>query len=245
MNRRDVLGRRAAVISGLAACLSIPEFAGAQTLPSVVAPPQVAPPATTATVPARPVAPVTTGIDKTKIYYLFFEQAIDINSMRALRRQLAALVEAGVTQIVLVVNSAGGNVLQSLITYSFIRSLPARIDTHAQGFVASAANLLFLAGEERSADRSARFVFHPSQTTLPGLLNEQQIHEQLTEVDTVADMSEQIYHERTTLSAADIQRFSQGEVIYTADQAKQNGIVQTVADLKVPGGQTAKILFMD
>jgi ATP-dependent protease ClpP protease subunit len=188
---------------------------------------------------------VTTGIDKTKIYYLFFEQTIDVNSMRALRRQLAALVEAGVSQIVLVINSTGGNVLQSLITYSFIRSLPARIDTHAQGIVASAANELFLAGEERSADRSARFIFHPGQALIPGLLNEEQIHEQLVQLDSLADMIDQIYHERTTFSEADIQSFERGQVIYTADQAKQNGIIQTIADLKVPGGQTAKILFLD
>ena len=246
MARRDAaeLGRRQAIVTGLglASWLSMPGPARAQTLPPVLAPPQVAPPAA---VPARPAGPVTTGIDRTKTYYLFFEQAIDINSMRALRRQLAALVEAEVSQIVLVINSVGGNVLQSLITYSFIRSLPARINTHAQGFVASAANMLFLAGEERSADRGARFLFHPTQTALAGSLNEQQIQEQLTVFDSVEAMSDRVYHERTSLSDADIQRFSRGEVIYTADQAKEIGILQTVADLKVSGGQSAKILFLD
>ncbi len=241
MSRRHEMGRRTAVLAGVAASLSMPRLGRAQTLPSVVTPP----PVTAPTAPARPSTPVTTGIDKTKIYYLFFEQTIDVNSMRALRRQLAALVEAGVSQIVLVINSTGGNVLQSLITYSFIRSLPARIDTHAQGIVASAANELFLAGEERSADRSARFIFHPGQALIPGLLNEEQIHEQLVQLDSLADMIDQIYHERTTFSEADIQSFERGQVIYTADQAKQNGIIQTIADLKVPGGQTAKILFLD
>ena len=234
--------RRRTAMALLGAGVLMPWMARAQTSPSVVAPPQAVAPAVT---PPRPTVPVTSGIDNTKIYYVFFEQAIDVNSMRVLRRQLAALVEAGVTQVVLVVNSSGGNVMQSLITYSFIRSLPARIDTHTQGLVASAANILFLAGEERSADRGALFLFHPTQTTLPGLLNEQQLHEQLSEVDSVANMTDRIYHDRTSLSDDDIQRFSHGEIIYTAEQAKQNGIIQTVADLKLPGGKTAKILFLD
>jgi ATP-dependent Clp protease protease subunit len=176
---------------------------------------------------------------------VFFDQQIDINSMRGLRRQLAALVEAGVTQIVLVINSGGGQIAPTLLTYSFIRSLPVRIDTHAQGFVASAAVLLFLAGGDRSADQTARFIFHPTQTMIPGLLNEQQIHEQLAEVETVAAMITQIYHDRTSLTDQQLQQFGRSEVIYTPEQAKQDGVIQTIADLKLPAGQTAKILFLD
>ncbi len=60
------------------------------------------------------------------------------------------------------------------------------------------------------------------------------------------EMTSQIYQDRTKLSdAGDRAVRPHGEVIYTADQAAQDGIIQTVADLKVPSGQTAKMLFLE
>jgi ATP-dependent protease ClpP protease subunit len=255
--RPAALTRRGAVLTLIGGAMATPWIARAQGVPPgappVVIPPHITIPPGAPSAPTVPLSapativrpPVTTGIDKTKIYYVFFDQAIDTAAMLKMRRQLATLVEAGVGKIVLVINSGGGQVNPALITYSFIRSLPAQIDTHAQGFVASAANVVFLAGENRSADRGTRFLFHPSQTTLSGQLNEQQVHEQTDQVDTVAAMMRQIYQDRTTLTDAQLQSFDRGQVIFTADQAKQSGIIQTVADLKLPGDQAARILFLD
>ena len=196
--------------------------------------------------PPRPVPPQVPGpIDRTKHYYVFFDQNIDVASMRALRRQLSSLVEAGVPEITIVLSSAGGLLTPMLLTYSFIRALPAKVNTHAQGSVMSAASALFLAGEDRSADRNAWFMFHPAQYPFAGQLNEQQLHEGLEQIDAVGASLTQIYLDRTKMTQADIDRFGHEEAIYTADQAQSLGIVQTVADLKIPGDGKAKILFLD
>lgn len=241
-------GRRSALL--FLASVAVPAVARAQ-VPSPV--PQAMPPAARpgvlpASPSAAPVHPPPTpvaAIDKTKAYYLFFDQVIDVNSMHRLRQQLANLVEAGVSEVTLVMNSAGGQVEPTLTTYSFIRALPAKIKTHAQGFVASAATLLFLAGQERSADSNARFLFHPSQSLVAGIMGEQQIHERLTALDTVADMMAHIYRDRTSLTASEIDRFTHETVIYTAEQAQSCGVVQTVADLRIPGESKAKILLLE
>lgn len=239
-------GRRGALL--FLAGVAVPAAARAQapsSIPQVTLPaalPGVLPASQAA--PARPPTPVA-AIDKTKSYYLFFDQVIDVNSMHKLRQQLANLVEAGVPEITLVMNSAGGQVEPTLTTYSFIRALPAKIKTHGQGFVASAATLLFLAGQERSADCNARFLFHPSQSLVAGVMGEQQIHERLTAFDTVADMMAHVYRDRTSLTASEIDRFTRETVIYTAEQAQSCGVVQTVADLRIPGESKAKILLLD
>jgi ATP-dependent protease ClpP protease subunit len=194
--------------------------------------------------PARPAAPAAGAIDKTKSYYLFFEQTIDAASMKALRKQLVTLVEAGVAEITIVMASPGGLLFPALTTYSFIASLPANIDTHAQGFVASAATVLFLAGRRRSADRSAGFVFHPSLTTVQGSFNEQQMREQLAFMGDVQGSVARIYRERTRLADADIERFQRETVIYSAEQARELDIVQTVEDLRIQG-ERSKILFVE
>jgi ATP-dependent protease ClpP protease subunit len=239
--------------------IGLPALARAQNTP--VVPPVATPPLPPATTPATPTpspapaaaaparpAPATpppAAIDKTKSYYVFFDQAIDVASMRNLRRQLANLVEAGVSEITLVINSPGGLIGPMLITYSFILALPAKISSHAQGFVESAATLLFLAGQERSADRNARFLFHPSQSTINGVLNEQQFRERMNAFDVVMDVTAQIYRDRTHLQNPEIERFAHETVIYTAEQAQAAGVVHTIADLRIPDAGKSKILFLD
>ena len=209
--------------------------------PSTPASPTAAP-RPPAPAPATPPAP---GIDRTKIYYVFYEQTIDLVSMRALRRQLTSLVEAGVSEINLVINSPGGLITPTFSVYSLIRALPARINTHATGFVASAACLLFLAGQNRTADRAARFLFHPAQVPVTGTLNGQQMQDRLVAFDTINATTTQIYKDRTSLTDAEIERFGRQEVFYTAEQALANGVIQSIADLHIPGEQKARILFLD
>ena len=220
--------------------------------PSTEAPAPSSPPPTSLPAPTPPPAqavrrppPPPAAIDRTKSYYVFFDQNIDVASMRSLRRQLTTLVEAGVSDITLVIDSAGGLLEATLITYSFIRALPARINTHAQGYVQSAATILFLAGQERSADRNVRFLFHPSRSPINGLMDEQQVRESLMGMSTVRDVVGEIYRDRTSLSDQEIDRFSRETAIYTAAQALAAGVIQTVADLRIPGDGKARILFQD
>ena len=205
--------------------------------PSPVMPPVPPRPAGADTAPAA--------IDATKEYFVFFDQTIDVASMRALRKQLATLVEAGVTEITLVISSSGGLLSPMLQTYSFIRALPAKINTHGLNVVASAATVLYLAGETRTADRNAQFVFHPATFPLNGTVNEQQVHDWTSQIEAVHSSIVQIYHDRTTITPADIDRFDHGAVVYSAEQAQAVGVVQTVADLRIPGNGRAKVIFLE
>ena len=252
-------GRRVALL--LLAGGTWPALARAQTTqPSTVSPTQPSGPAPAAptvtlpgapvvapTAPARSAAPAVpaAGIDRTKSYYVFFDQTIDTATMLKMRQQLTNLVDAGVSDITIVISSPGGQIGPVLLTYSFVRALPATIKTPAQGFVASAATLLFLAGDQRTADRNARFLFHPSQSAVNGLFGEQQLRESQATFDSVVDMTTQIYRDRTELPGAEIERFGRETVIYTADQARACGVVQDVADLRIPGEGKAKIMFLD
>lgn len=201
-------------------------------------------PAPTLIVPApTQTKPAANAVDATKSYYVFFEQVIDYDTMLGMRRQLATLVEAGVSEITLVITSGGGLVEPALLTDGFIRALPARINTHGERLVASAANLLFLAGQERLADRNARFLFHPARYVMSRTLNDQEIADRVTVTASLAKIETDIYRERTLMTDQDIAKFHQGQVIYDAAEARTSGIVQSVGDLRIPGGQRAKMLF--
>ncbi len=245
--------RRRQALAVLGAALA-PGLARAQEAAPAPTPNQTAIP-TPATNPftalaPRPatIAPVATPlgpVDKTKAYVLFFQQTIDLQSVKVLRNDLAALAEGGAKEITLVISSGGGLVTPALQLYSLIRSLPVKIKTHAQAFVASAANLLYLAGEERTADANAKFVFHPSQSPMMGVFNSPQIDDQMRLMNDSNDMLDQIYRDRTKLPEADIKRFQHEMVIYSASEAVELGIVHRICDIGIPGEGKSKLVFLE
>ncbi|MBQ9647852.1 MAG: Clp protease ClpP [Oscillospiraceae bacterium] len=58
------------------------------------------------------------------------------------------------------INSYGGAVSEGWAIYNTLREHPAKIVTHADGFVASAAIYPFMAGDERIASNLSAFFFH-------------------------------------------------------------------------------------
>ena len=188
---------------------------------------------------------VNGAIDKTKAYYVYFDQNIDVASMRALRRQCSLLAEAGVSRITIVLHSSGGLIDPTLTTFSFLRALPCTIDMHALGFIASAANLLFLVGERRTANRNCRFLFHPTTVPLSGTMNSDQMRDRVTQFDAVTASILEIYRERTTFTNDELSRFGREEVIYTAEQARQGGLVHDIQDLRIPDPSQARVVFVE
>ena len=66
------------------------------------------------------------------------------------------------------INSGGGSVAEGFAIYNALREHPAKVITHADGFVASAGIFPFLAGEERIANIVSAFYFHPVQISARG-----------------------------------------------------------------------------
>lgn len=224
-----VLPRRAVLLAMLPAAALAQPAPPMPTAPAAVPPPRLTPAA----------------IEAGKHYFVFFNQSITTASMRTLDRQLVTLIEGGVTHVTLVLNSPGGSVYETLTAYSLIRALPARIDTHAVGFVASAATTLFLAGETRTADRHARFLFHPTQTSFNGASTAQDTRDRLAMFGTINGVVSDIIHDRTTVPREEVERFERQEVFYTAQQALEAGIIQEITDLRIPGDGQARTMFLD
>lgn len=81
----------------------------------------------------------------------------DETSAYSFKKELDAL-DADVIHVH--INSYGGSVSEGWAIYNTLREHPARIVTHADGFVASAAIYPFMAGDERLASNLSAFFFH-------------------------------------------------------------------------------------
>lgn len=92
----------------------------------------------------------------------------DITSFRCIENDVSAyhlanqLEQAGnLAEINVHVDSYGGEVSEGFAIYNALRAKNAKITTHADGFVASAAIYPFLAGTQRIANNVSAFYFHP------------------------------------------------------------------------------------
>ena len=98
--------------------------------------------------------------------YISFSGRIQLAESDALIDKAIEAADAGVERFVLCLASFGGNFARALSLGHTIRALPRVCVMFNVGFVASAANTLFLAGEERYAARSAIFGIDPSSIVL-------------------------------------------------------------------------------
>ena len=75
------------------------------------------------------------------------------------------------------INSYGGSVYDGLALYNLLRRTNCLIRTHAMGKIMSMAFLIYLAGDERYAERYATFLNHSISSVAWGKL-----HEMVTEI---------------------------------------------------------------
>lgn len=75
------------------------------------------------------------------------------------------------------INSVGGITSIGVTIYNLLKSLPCKIHTHNLGEVSSAALLIYLAGDTRTAEDISKFMIHPIKMTLNDTLLRCQINE--------------------------------------------------------------------
>ena len=84
-----------------------------------------------------------------------------------------------IESLIVNINSEGGEVTYGVALYNYLKSMPFPVYTHNLGDVSSAAVLLYLAGETRTAAPNSRFMIHPLTIELNGSFVLHQVEEHL------------------------------------------------------------------
>ena len=93
--------------------------------------------------------------------YVYFDCYINPVTVAKLTRLVYGLAAARPdAPICLLIHSEGGNIIHAIHAYEMLRALPVELTTFNVGWVASAAALLYVAGEKRIASPMSFFVFH-------------------------------------------------------------------------------------
>ncbi|MCL6486240.1 MAG: ATP-dependent Clp protease proteolytic subunit, partial [Janthinobacterium lividum] len=99
--------------------------------------------------------------------HAYFTLSGDVNSdmVRRVFDAAADMTEDKLSVAHILIQSNGGYVSDGICLYNFLSKLPFDIITYNAGAVASIAVTLFLAGRQRHASETARFMVHKSHAT--------------------------------------------------------------------------------
>jgi ATP-dependent Clp protease protease subunit len=163
-------------------------------------------------------------------------QVDDVSANRVCAQLLLLSAEDPRTDISLYVNSPGGSVTAGLAVYDTMRLIPNDVSTLAMGFAASMGQFLLTVGAagKRFALPNARIMMHQPSAGIGGTAADIEI--QAENLQFTKKAIERITAEHTGQSVETIARDGDRDRWFTAEQAKEYGIVdrvvESVADIR-------------
>lgn len=169
----------------------------------------------------------------------YFTLSGDVNSdmVRRVFNAVADITEDKLTTAHILIQSNGGYVSDGICLYNFLSKLPLDIITYNAGAVASIAVTLFLAGRQRHASDTARFMVHKSHATAsPG--SRPDALSIIVEGLRADDMrTERILRGQVNLTEEQWRVHAYSDLHLTADQALEVGLIESIRDFAPPKGK--------
>ena len=169
----------------------------------------------------------------------YFTLSGDVNSdmVRRVFNAAADITEDKLTTAHILIQSNGGYVRDGICLYNFLSKLPFDIITYNAGAVASIAVTLFLAGRQRHASDTARFMVHKSHATAsPG--SRPDALSIIVEGLRADDMrTERILRGHVNLTQEQWQVHAYSDLHLTAEQALDVGMIDSIRDFAPPKGK--------
>lgn len=147
--------------------------------------------------------------------------------------------------LVVRINSYGGEVAQGLAIYNLLKGYAGNVTTLCDGFACSAASVIFMAGKQRKMPRSSLLMIHNAWSYAYGDSNE--LKKVAEDLEKITQPSIEIYKAVSNLSEDTIKEMMDAETWITADEAFEYGfatqIVEDNAKQSLQDGILAKLVL--
>lgn len=163
--------------------------------------------------------------DKKATIRLFGELGDDINGNWLGQDIYWAGEEVG--EIDLLINSAGGNVIEGFSVISAIQNTGAKVHAKIMGVAASMAGVIAMACDEISMVDFGRIMIHD-----PHLGGKKASPKQQKALDNLRGMLASIYMNRTGLSESEVAKIMKDETWLTAEDALEQGFIDSILKTK-------------
>lgn len=132
--------------------------------------------------------------------------------------------------IVIRLNSGGGDVFEGIEIYNYLKSLSNHITIEVTALAASAASLVAMAGDKIIIRTGANMMVHEASTMAFG--NKSDIQKTLNALTAIDTSIVDIYHDRTGLDRDEIVDLITNETWLTADEAINKGFADEKSSRK-------------
>lgn len=149
-----------------------------------------------------------------------------------------------VSEITVYINSYGGEVAEGLAIYNALKRHKARIKTYCDGFAASIASVIFMAGDERIMNDSSLLMIHNAWSIVEG--NAQQLRKQADDLEKITQASIIAYKAHATISEEEIVALMDNESWILPEEALQYGFATAIEKTESNNAsQNAKMKVLD
>lgn len=137
-----------------------------------------------------------------------------------------ALNEVDTPNLLVRINSMGGQVSEGLAIYSLLSDFKGHLITQVDGFACSAASVIFMAGEERIIPESGLLMIHNAWTEVSGDHN--QLRKAAEDLDMITKPSVNIYVNKTGLSEEEVKEMMDNETWMDYQMAFSKGFATSI-----------------
>ena len=165
----------------------------------------------------------------------------DVSSYN-LSKQLAEM--ENVSQINVYINSYGGEVAEGLAIYNALKRHKAKVTTYCDGFAASIASVIFMAGDERIMNEASLLMIHNAWTSASG--NAAALRKQADDLEKISQASVEAYKATSSLSEEEIKELMDNESWILPSEAVEYGFATSIETNEVNNtSQNAKMQLFD
>jgi len=159
---------------------------------------------------------------KNQVY--FYSEVTRESVLHLIRALLKLRDEDNVKRIYLFIHSDGGDLHAGLGAMDHIQNLGVEVRTVMDGFVASAATLIFLAGTRRYVMPNANLLIHQLSTEFWGKF--QDLQDEMANSKSLMDTIKSIYTKHTNIPRKDIKSLLKREMYLSAERCMELGIAE-------------------
>ena len=142
--------------------------------------------------------------------------------------ELTAAIPADATEVTIRINSPGGAVSDGLAMYNYLKDHPAKITTVVDGYAASAASIVMLAGDVRVAHKSSIIMIHDPWSMAVGDSND--LRHTADVLDEHAEALVDIYEAATGIGRDELRAMMDAETWMRGEAALDYGFATMVID---------------
>ncbi len=157
-------------------------------------------------------------------------------SSDSFRAALESCMNQGAEEIVINVNSGGGDVIEALAIFDGIKALDLPTTSRIYGLAASAATIICLACDKVVMNQSALMMLHEPRVCTTGTLAEMESN--LVIFSKMRDRIIGIYADKTGIPPEEIVSLIASDYWLTAAEALEKGFVDEVPGIKAPETET-------